>query len=123
ASYACTGVDPHGSVRGFLSTHFSPTAWKDFALRDAARSGSLRLPAALAVGSLAVRAFDARLEHAARGTLGGNQDIGTYAVDGLLAASVLIGALRPGEGRSARDETWTQAEALAITFGLTQGLK
>ena len=87
------------------------------------RDGSLRLPAALAVGSLAARAFDARLEHAAKGTFGGNQDIGTYSQYGVVAASVLLGALRPGEGRSARDETWTQAEAFALTFGLTQGLK
>ena len=121
--YACSGVDAHGSVRGFLATHLSPTAWRDFALRDSVREGSLRLPAALAAGSLAALAVDARLGHAARGTFGGNEDIGTYAQDGLVAASLLIGALRPGEGRSSRDETWTQAEALAITFGLTQGLK
>lgn len=123
APSSCCGVDPHGSPAGFLATHFSPYAWSQFVGRDAASRGDFNFPAALGAGALLARAFDTGLENAAKDTFGGNQIVGDLGNEGLVVASLAVGALHPREGRTVRDELWTQGEAFALTFGLTEGFK
>jgi membrane-associated phospholipid phosphatase len=123
APSSCCGVDPHGSPAGFLATHFSPYAWREFVGRDAASRGDFYLPVALGAGALLARAFDTGLESAAKDAFGGNQIVGDLGNEGLVAASLAVGILHPREGRTVRDELWTQGEAFALTFGLTEGFK
>lgn len=122
APSGCAGVEPHGSPAGFLHTHFSSAAWQE-GVGAAWQREEFALPLALGAASLFTRVYDTKLEDAAKNSFRGNQLIGDTGVEALVATSVAIGALRPREGRTVRDELWTQAEAFALTFGINQGVK
>jgi hypothetical protein len=121
APSSCCAVDPHGSPAGFVHAHLSPYAWREFVLRDARKE--LLFPAVLGAGAIAARVFDTGIQDAAHDAFGGETLIADSGVEGLIAASLAVGILHPREGRTVRDELWTQGEAFALTFGLTEGLK
>ena len=122
APSACAGVEPHGSPAGFAHTHFSGAAWHD-GVGAAWNRGEFAIPLALGAGSLLTRVYDTKLEDAAKNTFHGNQWIGDTGVELLTGTSLALGALRPREGRTVRDELWTQVEAFALTFGINEGVK
>jgi hypothetical protein len=104
-----------------VRTHFSSEAWEG--VGDAWRRREFVLPLAAAAGALFTRIYDTKLEDAAKNTFRGNQLIGDTGVETLVVASAALGALRPREGRTMRDELFTQAEAFGLTFGIGEGAK
>jgi hypothetical protein len=121
APSSCGHSDPHGSPAAFFASHFSADAWREFVARDAGKD--FVVPLAMGAGSLLARGFDTPLEEAARRSFGGETVIGDLGVETLLAASVAVGVFHPREGRTVRDELWTQAEAFALTLGISEGFK
>jgi hypothetical protein len=113
----------HGSVSGFLATHFSRRAWDENVVDGYFGTTDPLVPAALAVSALLVRPGDRSLEGRAEGRWGGRSRIGDAGMDLLVAGSVLTGILAPGKGRTAGDETWNQAEAYAASLATTTLLK
>ena len=77
APSSCCAVDPHGSPAAFFATHLSPTAWREFVVRDAGKQ--LLFPAALGAGALTARAFDTGLQDAGAREAFGN--VGRGAVN------------------------------------------
>ncbi len=114
---------PHGSVGGFLATHFSARAWEREVLGGYFRTAEPLVPAGLAAAALLAHPRDHALERGAAGQWGDRSRIGDVGMDALVAGSVLTGFFAPGEGRTAKEETWNQAEAFALSEGVTTILK
>lgn len=117
------GCAPHGSPGAFLATHLSPDLWATRVLPDYLSRRDALVPVVLGGAALLAIPFDDRIEREVSGTLGDKAIIGDVGSNGLVVASLALGLLCPGEGRTAKDETWNQAEALALTLGVTEGLK
>jgi membrane-associated phospholipid phosphatase len=111
---------PHGSPVASISDHLDPAAWREYVGRDYFGSGDAVLPAALAVGAALVAPADGRLQEAISGSLGDSAAVGDVGVSALVVGSLALGALRPGPGRHPWDQTWSNFEALWITYGLTE---
>jgi PAP2 superfamily protein len=109
----------HGSFADFTETHFSSQAWRDDVARDYIETSDVLVPVGLAAGAAAVAPWDHSLASRSadhRWSTGpGNLALGT-----LVVGSFALGALAPGEGRSAGDEIWTQAEAQLTTAGAVE---
>ena len=114
---------PHGSFLGFFRTHFSATAWEENVVRDYLTTPSVLLPLSFAAGAGLVSPWDDPLQEAIEGTLGHRQRIGNLSMYSVIAGSVVLGVLFPGEGRDAWDVLWEEGEAFAITGILTTLLK
>lgn len=117
------GCDPHGSPAAFLATHLSPELWATRVLPDYLSRRDAMVPVLLGGAALLAIPFDDRIEREVSGTLGDRAILGDVGANGLVVASITLGLLCPGEGRTAKDVTWTQAEALGLTLGVTEGLK
>jgi len=117
------GCSPHGSPAAFLATHLSPDLWATRVLPDYLSRRDAMVPVLLGGAALLAIPFDDRIEREVSGTLGDRAILGDVGANGLVVASITLGLLCPGEGRTAKDVTWTQAEALALTLGVTEGLK
>jgi hypothetical protein len=114
---------PHASLPSFFESHFSGRAWKENVWDGYLTENAVLLPAGLAAGSLLVGVWDRQIHEDLEGTLNDNADIGNLTLGALIVGSVATGALAPGEGRTAWDETWTQAEAFGLSYGTTALLK
>ncbi len=117
------GCSPHGSPAAFLATHLSPDLWATRVLPDYLSRRDAMVPVLLGGAALLAIPFDDRIEREVSGTLGDRAILGDVGANGLVVASITLGLLCPGEGRTAKDETWNQAEAFALTLGVTEGLK
>jgi hypothetical protein len=109
----------HGSFADFTESHFSGDAWRENVVCDYIGTSDVLVPVGLAVGALAIAPWDHSLASRAadhRWSTGpGNAALGT-----LLVGSFALGALAPGEGRTAGDEIWTQAETQLTTAGAVE---
>lgn len=115
--------DPHASLGTFVCSHFDAGAWSEYVAGDWVRCGGARAPLLLAAAAAAVAPFDDEIEDSARGVLGDSEWVGDSALYGLVGGSMLLGVFSPRDGRSAKDEGFARAEALLLTFGITEGLK
>ncbi len=123
AAHPACGCAPHGSPGEFLATHLSPDLWATRVLPDYLSRRDAMVPVLLGGAALLAIPFDDRIEREVSGTLGDEAIVGDVGSNGLVVASLALGLLRPGEGRTAKDETFTQVEALGLTLGVTEGLK
>jgi hypothetical protein len=114
---------PHDSIGGFFHTHFAEKAWKENVWDAYLTQPSVLVPLGLAVGAGAVSHWDQPLAGRLRGTMGGNEAIGNATMATLLAGSLALGVLFPGEGRNGWDNFWEEAEVLAVTGLTTTSLK
>ncbi len=114
---------PHGSVSGFLATHFSGKVWDEAVLDGYFGTTDPLVPAGLAAAALLVRPWDKPIERNSEGRWGRRSRIGDAGMDALVAGSVLTGVFAPGEGRTAGEETWNQAETFAVSEAVTTALK
>jgi membrane-associated phospholipid phosphatase len=114
---------PHESLSSFVDSHFSGNAWRDNVWEDYLTEPPVLIPIALGVGAIAASFFDSKLEESIKGTLGKSATIGDLSLGVLVVGSVANGLLAPGAGRTASDEMWTQGEAYALNFGITESLK
>ncbi|HUR39212.1 MAG TPA: phosphatase PAP2 family protein [Planctomycetota bacterium] len=114
---------PHDSIGGYFRTHFAEKAWKENVWDGYLTQPAVLVPLGLAVGAGAVSHWDKPLSSRIRGTMGNNQAIGNISMAALLAGSVALGVLLPGEGRNGWDNFWEEAEVLAVTGVLTTSLK
>jgi len=113
----------HGSFSGFFDLHGSSRAWKETVWDQYLTQPPLLLPLALGIASVAVIPWDRRLERHWQGVIQGKQNLGNIGVYSLIGISALTGALFPGEGRNAWDESWTVAEAFLCSYLTTTVLK
>lgn len=114
---------PHGSFLGFFRTHLSSQAWDDNVYRDYLTTSSVLLPLSFAAAAGLVSPWDASLQSGIEGSLGNRPEIGNMAMYSVIAGSVVLGVLFPGEGRTSWDVLWEEAEAYAVTGILTTALK
>jgi membrane-associated phospholipid phosphatase len=114
---------PHGSFSGFFDLHGSSRAWKETVWDQYLTQPPVLLPVALGIASVAVIPWDRRLERHWQGVIQGKQNLGNIGVYSLIGISALTGALFPGEGRNAWDESWTVAEAFLCSYLTTTVLK
>ena len=117
------GIDPHGSLRAFAASHFSPAAWRRSVGVGLVQSKEIFVPVGIAIAALAVAPSDLHDSQEVLGTFGRRTVIGDAGVYTLVGSSFALGVLHPRAGRAARDEAWLQTEAFALTFGVTFGLK
>jgi membrane-associated phospholipid phosphatase len=113
----------HASPGAFVQGHFDGASWREYVGRDYFGAGQAALPAALAVGAALVLPADDRLSETLGGTLGDPKAVGDVGVSTLVVGALALGAVRPGPGRPAWDQTWSNLEALWITYGLTEAGK
>ena len=111
---------PHGEPVCSISDHLDPSAWREYVGRDYFGSRGALLPAALVVGAALVAPADDRLQDAMSGSLGDSAAIGDVGVSSLVVGSIALGALRPGPGRHPWDQTWSNFEALWLTYAVTE---
>jgi membrane-associated phospholipid phosphatase len=114
---------PHGSFSGFFDLHGSSRAWKETVWDQYLTEPPILLPLALGIASVAVLPWDRRLERHWQGVIHGKQNLGNIGVYSLIGISALTGALFPGEGRNAWDESWTVAESFLCSYLTTTVLK
>lgn len=114
---------PHRSISGFFDQHGSSKAWKEAVWEGYLTTPAVLLPASLVLGAIVIHPWDRRLEQHWQGLIGGKQEWSNIAVYTLIGVSVLTGALLPGEGRNAWDETWTVAESYFASYLTTTVLK
>jgi hypothetical protein len=114
---------PHASVGDFLATHFSGDAWRDDVVRDYLTAPPVLVPAGLAVAAVAIRPWDRSVERHLDDRFGRKDGVADAGLTALVAGSLAVGVLAPGEGRAASEETWDQVETFALTLGATEGLK
>jgi hypothetical protein len=117
------GKGAHDSLPGYADAHFGGEAWGENVGRGYLSSPAVLVPAALAAGALAVHSRDDDIGRRQFGQWGEREAIGDAGMGILVLGSLAAGALDPREGRTARDETWMQAEAYLLTTGVTMGLK
>jgi hypothetical protein len=114
---------PHDSIGGFFRTHFAAKAWEENVWDGYLTQPAVLVPLGLAVSAGAVSHWDKPLSSRIRGTMGNNQSIGNISMATLLAGSLALGVLLPGEGRNGWDNFWEEAEVMAVTGVLTTSLK
>ncbi len=114
---------PHESLGGFAHTHFAAKAWEENVWRDYLTQPSVLVPLGLAAGAGVVSHWDKPLSQRMQGTMGGRQGIGNATMATLLAGSLALGVLFPGEGRNGWDNFCEEAEVMAVTGVLTTSLK
>jgi hypothetical protein len=114
---------PHDSIGGFFHTHFAEKAWKENVWDGYLTQPAVLVPLGLAIGAGAVSHWDQPLASRIQGTMGNNQAIGNISMATLLAGSLALGVLFPGEGRNGWDNFWEEAEVMAVTGVLTTSLK
>ncbi len=117
------GPSPHGTVAGFSSSHFSGRAWSENVGDGYLRTPDAIPPAALAGAAILVRPWDRDGVEGLEGRRGVRPGIGNAAAGTLVAGSLLLGLLAPGEGRTALDEVWNQGEAFGVALGAATLLK
>jgi hypothetical protein len=114
---------PHDSIGGFFRTHFAARAWEENVWRDYLTQPAVLAPLGLAAGAGIVSHWDKPLEEHIGGSLGGKPWIGDATMATLLAGSVFLGVLFPGEGRNGWDNFCEEAEVMAVNCVITSGLK
>jgi membrane-associated phospholipid phosphatase len=114
---------PHESIPAFFRTHFSSKAWEENVWRDYLTEPPVLVPLGLAVGAAAVSHWDKPLEQRIGGSLGGRPMIANATLATLVAGSLGLGILFPGEGRNGWDNFWEEVEVMALNAGLTSSLK
>lgn len=114
---------PHDSIGGFLRTHGDGDAWKEYVWDGYLTQSAVLVPLGLAVGAGAVSHWDKPLQRSIQGTMGNNQAIGNATMSLLLAGSLALNVLFPGEGRNGWDNFWEEAEVMAVTGVLTTSMK
>ena len=125
---SCTGCaalppGPHASPGAFATSHLDAEAWRAYVGQDYFGSRQVAIPAALAVGAALVLPADDRLSEALAGHMGDPSTVGDVGVSSLVVGALALGAVRPGPGRPAWDQTWSNLEALWLTYGLTEAGK
>ncbi|HXX92501.1 MAG TPA: hypothetical protein VEN81_02640, partial [Planctomycetota bacterium] len=106
---------PHGSVGGFLHSHTSRVAWRDFVWRDYLTQPEVLLPLGLAAGAAVISHWDKPLENRAIGMWGERKDIADVTAGILIGGSIVLGGLFPGDGRNWWDELWNVGEAYGLS--------
>jgi hypothetical protein len=114
---------PHDSIGGYFRTHFAAKAWEENVWDGYLTQPAVLVPIGLAVGAGAISHWDKPLSQRVRGTMGGNESIGNISLATLMAGSLALGVLFPGEGRNGWDNFWEEAEVMAVTGVLTTSLK
>ena len=107
---------PHESLSDFAHSHFSAQAWRDGVGRGYFGSTAVLLPIGLALGATGIAPSDDKILRRGRHT---SQTLGNVTLGTLIAGTVAVGLFAPGEGRSAAEERWTIAEALAVNLAST----
>lgn len=114
---------PHESIPAFFSTHFAAKAWEENVWRDYLTEPPILVPLGLAVGAGTISHWDKPLERRIGGSMGGRPWVGDAAMGTLLAGSLALGILFPGDGRNGWDNFWEEAEVMAVNAALTVSLK
>jgi len=114
---------PHDSIGGFFRTHVAARAWEENVWRDYLTEPAVLVPLGFAAGAGVVSHWDKPLENRIQGSLGGRAWIGDATLGTLMAGSLALGILFPGEGRNGWDNFWEEAEVMAVTGVVTTSLK
>jgi len=114
---------PHESLPAFFRTHLAAKAWEENVWRDYLTEPPVLVPLGLAVGAGVVSHWDKPLERRIGGSLGGRPWIGDAAMATLMAGSLALGVLFPGEGRNGWDNLWEEAEVMAVNAAVTWSFK
>src|SRR6185295_2645035 len=113
---------PHASIGAFFRSHFSEKEWEnvwDHYLTDT----PVLAPLGLGISAAAVSHWDKPLAHRIQGSLGHRRKIGDYTMVGLLAGSIVLPTLFPGEGRNGWDNFCEAAEVHGVNTLVTCALK
>jgi membrane-associated phospholipid phosphatase len=114
---------PHGSVGEFFDFHFSGETWSRNVGEGYFGTSDVVAPLALGGAALVARPFDQRGVETLAGRWGDQPSIGDTTAAVVIGGTLLLGIVAPGEGRTAGDETWTQAEAYGLSLGVATLLK
>ena len=114
---------PHESIPAFFRTHFAAKAWEENVWRDYLTEPPVLVPLGLMVGAAGISHWDKPLERRIGGSLGGRPRIGDATMASLLAGSVALGVLFPGEGRNSWDNFCEEVEVIAVNALVTSSIK
>ena len=114
---------PHDSIGGFFRTHLAAKAWEDNVWNGYLTQPPVLVPLGLAVGAAGASHWDKPLAESIQGTLGVQRKIGDYTMYTLVAGSMLLSVLFPGDGRNGWDNFWEGAEVFGVTALVTSTLK
>jgi len=113
----------HDSLGGFFQSHADGRAWRESVWEEYLTEPPVLVPIGLGVAAAGVSHGDQPLYRRMEGTLGGRVWIGNVTMATLVAGSLALGILAPGEGRNGWDNLWEEAEVLGVTGLVTTSLK